>query len=364
MKALAVKPSVPASAHIIDVPLPSIDEAPGGKGVLVRTLALGVCGTDRSIYAGHYGEAPPGSDFLIIGHENFGQVQAVGPKVSRLKPGDYVVSTVRRAGSSIYDLIGAPDFTTDARPLERGISRLHGFFAEHYVEHADYMVKVPQKLSGVGVLIEPLAVVQKGIRQAFDIQRRLPIWRPQRAAVMGAGTIGLLATMSLRVRGLDVVTFDLPRKPYRNSDMVEALEASYESAEARSLLAGIGEYGSFDIIFEATGFSPVIFDGMQALAKNGVLILSSITTGNRYAEVPSDRINLEFVMGNKVMVGTVNAGRFDFETAVNAAELAEMEFPGWLDRMITHRVHGIDNYQELFTALTGKSDNIKICCIF
>ena len=55
---------------------------------------------------------------------------------------------------------------------------------------------------------------------------------------------------------------------------------------------------------------------MQALGKNGVLVLSSVTGGDQHVEVPADRINLEFVLGNKVMVGTVNANREYFETGV------------------------------------------------
>jgi len=47
-----------------------------------------------------------------------------------------------------------------------------------------------------------------------------------------------------------------------------------------------------------------VFDSMQALGKNGVLVLSSVTGGDRKIEVPADKINLNFVLGNKVMVGT------------------------------------------------------------
>src|SRR5207237_10339687 len=132
-----------------------------------------------------------------------GWVEEVGPNVSELKPGDYVVATVRRPGKSIYDLIGASDMTTDDTYYERGINLLHGFLTEFYVDDAEYIVKIPRGLRDVGVLLEPFTVVQKGITQAYEIQRRLRVWRPRKAAVMGAGTIGLLATLSLRLRGIE-----------------------------------------------------------------------------------------------------------------------------------------------------------------
>src|SRR6266545_6483521 len=218
MKAIAVIPGKPDSAHLADLPMPKVSEIPNGRGVLVRALRVGVDGTDKEINAAEYGAAPPGYDFLIIGHEGFGQVEEVGPNVTEIKPGDYVVVTVRRPGASIYDLIGANDMTTDDTYFERGINLRHGYLTEYYVDDAEFIVKVPRGLKEVGVLLEPTTVVEKGIHQAYEIQRRMRVWRPRRAAVMGAGTIGLLATMALRTRGLDVTTFGRTPKPYLNSN--------------------------------------------------------------------------------------------------------------------------------------------------
>src|SRR5512143_1654027 len=203
MKAIAVIPGKPDSIHLREAPKPSVADVPGGRGVLVKVLRVGVDGTDKEINAAEYGAAPDGHDFLVIGHEGFGQVEAVGPNVTGVEPGDYVVATVRRPGTSLYDLIGANDMTTDDTYFERGINLRHGFLTEHYVDDAEFIVKVPRTLREVGVLLEPLTVVEKGIAQAYEIQRRLKVWRPQRAAVMGAGTIGWLATLVLRVGGFD-----------------------------------------------------------------------------------------------------------------------------------------------------------------
>src|SRR5690349_21858403 len=238
MKAISVFPGRPNSVHVADLPKPSLDQVPNGRGVLVKVLRVGVDGTDKEINAAEYGAAPPGFDFLVIGHEGFGQVEAVGPNVTEVKPGDYVVATVRRPGNSIYDLIGTNDMTTDDTYYERGINLRHGYLTEYYVDDAEYVVKVPQGLKHVGVLLEPFTVVQKGIHQAYEIQRRLKVWRPRKAAVMGAGTIGLLATLALRLRGIEVTTFALNQRPYLNADLIEQLGARYVSTRDQSILDG------------------------------------------------------------------------------------------------------------------------------
>ncbi len=362
IKAVAVFPGRPNSVHLEHLPKPSVDDVPGGRGVLVRVLRVGVDGTDKEIDAAEYGAAPAGDNFLVIGHESFGQVESVGSNVTSVRPGDYVVATVRRPGMSIYDRIGLYDMSTDDSYTERGINLRHGFLAEYYVDDEEYLVKMPVGLREVGVLLEPMTVVQKGIAQAYEIQRRLRVWRPRKAAVMGAGTIGLLATLVLRLRGLDVTTFGRTPAPYLNSNLVEKLGARYLSTVDLPIVDGARAWGPFDLIFEGTGFSPVVFDSMQALAKNGVLVLSSVTGGNRMVEVPADRINLDFVLGNKVMVGTVNASRENFETGVRDMALAESAYPGWLAQLLTHQVRGLENYSELFARLTSGDGAIKVYC--
>ncbi len=362
MKAIAVKPGIKDSVHLVEMERPVLDEIPNGRGVLVKVLRVGVDGTDKEINNAEYGASPDGFDFLVIGHEGFGVVEEVGENVTEFKKGDYVVATVRRPGTSIYDVIGTNDMTTDDTYFERGINLRHGYLSEFYVDDAEFMVKIPKGLKEVGVLLEPTTVVEKGITQAFEIQRRLRVWKPKRAAVLGAGTIGLLATLVLRLRGFEVVTFGLQPKPYFNSDLLEELGAKYESTQELSVLDSTGKYGEYDLIFEATGFSPIVFEAMQALGKNGVLVLSSVTGGDRMTEIPADKINLDFVLGNKVMVGTVNANREYFEQGVKDLSQAELEYPGWLGKLLTHPVKGLENYETLFENLTNGKDVIKVFC--
>ena len=362
MKAVAVHPGQPNSIHLRDVPMPSHHDIPGGRGVLVRVLRVGVDGTDKEINAAEYGMAPPGDDYLILGHESFGVVEAVASGVTELAPGDYVVASVRRPGSSIYDAIGLQDMTTDDTYFERGINLRHGFLAEYYADSAEYLVKLPRELRSAGVLMEPTSVAEKAIGQAFEIQRRLRVWQPKRALVLGTGTLGLLASMILRLRGLDVVAMGRTARPYLNADLLDEIGAKYLSTADVSIAQASETHGPFDLILEGTGYSPLVFEAMAALGKNGVLVLVSVTGGDRHVEVPADRINQGFVLGNKVVVGSVNASRADFVTGVADLAQAELSHPGWLGKLLTHLVKGLESYRTLLDTLTMGKNAIKVYC--
>jgi threonine dehydrogenase-like Zn-dependent dehydrogenase len=363
MKAVAVIPKKADSVHLVEMEKPQVSDVPGGRGVLVEVLRVGACGTDREINAAQYGIAPEGSDFLVLGHENLGRVVEVGENVREFEKGNYVVATVRRPGASFYDRIGEQDFTLDEEYFERGISRVHGYMAEFYAESADFLVKIPPEIVDIAVLLEPLSIIEKGIWQAYTIQERLKIWKPRTAAVFGTGTVGLLTAMAFRVRGIEVHGFGRqPRKGYLNADLLEAIGATYDSTVDLPPLEGAKKYGSYDLIFECTGFSPLVFEAMQTLSKNGVLILSSVTGGERTIDaVPSDKINQQFVLGNRVMVGTVNAGREHFELGVRDLALGEAMYSGWLERILTHKVEGLENFAQVFDILnnSAKYNSIK-----
>jgi glucose 1-dehydrogenase len=360
MKAIAVHPGKARSIHLRDVPEPRLEDVPDGRGVLVEVLRVGVDGTDKEIYEAEYGAAPPGDDYLVIGHENFGRVLEVGPNVpDTIRPGGYVVASVRRPDASIYGQIGLQDFTTDDVYFERGINLRHGYLTERYVEDSDFVVLLPPNLAEVGVLLEPTSVAEKGVNHAYEIQRRMRVWHPRRAAVLGSGTIGLLTALALRLRGLEITCFSLPRAPYLNSDLIEELGGVYVSSQDMSLAEAGEARGPFDVIMDATGFSPLVWEAAEVLGKNGVLVLTSITGGDRRVEIASDRINQSFVLGNKVMVGTVNASPADFESGVTDLIRAEALYPGWLGKLLTTPIRGLDGYLEMVEALE-RGDGIKV----
>src|SRR3954452_18167496 len=361
MKAIAVHPGQRDSIHLREIPEPHVTDIPEGRGVKVKVLRVGVDGTDKEINAAEYGAAPPGDDYLVTGHESFGVVVDVGPNVpTTIRRGTYVVASVRRPGSSVYGKIGLQDFTTDDVYYERGINLLHGYLTEFYVEDHQYVFPLPANLAEVGVLLEPTTVAEKGVNHAYEIQRRLKVWQPRCACILGSGTVGLLTALVARLRGLELTVYSLPRKPNRNAELVEQLGGVYVSSQETTLAEASEARGPFDLIFDATGFSPIVWEAAEVLGKNGVLVLASITGGDRKVEINSDRINQGFVLGNKVMVGTVNASPNDFRTGVDDLIKAEAVYPGWLRQLLTTPISGLESYDEMIRALTEDRDAIKV----
>jgi glucose 1-dehydrogenase len=162
------------------------------------------------------------------------------------------------------------------------------------------------------------------------------------------------------MKGFDVTSFGKENRPSRNLDLLEELCVRYISTSDLWIREVAKRFGPFDLMFEATGYSPVVFGAMECLGKYGVLVLASVTGGDREHSVPADKINLEFVLGNKLVIGTVNANREYFEADVYGFARAELEFPGWLPRLLTHLVTGLENYQEMMQTLTTERSAIKV----
>jgi threonine dehydrogenase-like Zn-dependent dehydrogenase len=324
MKAVAITPQKPHSAAVVNLPKP---RPPPGE-VLLQVLEVGICGTDAEIDAGLYGEAPPGEPFLILGHEILG----------RLPDGKLAVPMVRRPCSGCAPChAGVQDMCASGTFTERGIKGLHGGLCEWLSENPSMLVRVPDSARMFAVLLEPMSVVEKGLRHAILIQGRFN-WSPRRALVLGAGPIGQLATLLLRLRGWEVTT--LARKP-RDSEkarIVDLSGATYHSVAEVPLPEFIAANPPFDLVFEATGSAEAAFESILALAPNGILCLSSVTGGDAAVPVPVSRINRELVLGNKVVFGTVNANRMDFEEGLRDLMAIDQAFPGTLARIMTRKI--------------------------
>jgi len=360
MKAIAVRPGTPNSVHLAELAKPNVSDVPQGRGVLVKVLKVGVDATDREINDALYGNAPPGYDFLVLGHESFGVVEEVGPNVRHVRPGDYVTCTVRRPGGSIYDMIGRSDITSEETYYERGINLLHGFLTEYYVDDAEFVVRMPVGLKHLHVLAEPMSCAAKAVQQAYEAQKRLQVWDPKLAFVTGAGQIGLLTTLILRLRGLEVYTFARGEAPCLKSEIVEGLGAHYVSTRERSLKDVASEAGKPDLIIEATGSSAIAFEAMEVLGHNGVEVWTSITGGQRRVEVPSDALNLNWVLGNKLLLGSVNANRRHFELGIADLALGEVTYPGVIERILTNPVPGIERFEEMMRLLVEDKNALKV----
>lgn len=354
MKAVAVIPGRENSAHILDVDKPKIDE----DEVLVRTLEVGIDGTDSEIKQGLYGEAPRNSDFLIIGHESFGVVEEVGRKVRGIKKGEYVVATVRRPDNCINCKAGEYDMCLTGNYTERGIKGKHGYLTEYYKEKPKYLVKVPASLKKIGVLLEPLSIVEKAVIQAYKIQERM-LWKPKTAVVLGTGTLGLLAILLLKSKGLEVVAVDKTDYHKIKIYLFKRLGVKHINSK-RTPIRDIPKKikKRIDLVIEATGNSSVALESMHIIGPNGVVCLTGVTGGNNRVEICADCLNLELVLGNKVVFGTVNANRKYFEKGVRDIIEIEGKYPSLLQKIITTKV-SFKDFNKAFDLLNGGSE-IKV----
>lgn len=319
MRALTVYPGSAGSGGVREV----ADPVPQQGEVLVDVVRTGVCGTDSEIERGEYGSAPDGDRLLVLGHECLG----------RLADGSLVVPTVRRPDGCPPCLAGEQDMCLWGRHKERGINGLHGFCAERFAERPEHLVPVPAELEPVAVLLEPLTVGEKAIRHAFAAQRRMRVWRPERAVVTGAGPVGLLAAIALRLRGLDVTVVERTHKAER-AGLLARLGARY----AATSQIPFDTLGPVDLVFEATGSAGVAFGSIALLRPNGVLILTSVTGGGRSLDLPADELNKRLVLQNLLVLGSVNANAQDFRTGIEDLRAAETAWPGLLASLITRRV--------------------------
>ncbi len=311
----------------VDDPRPREGEA------LVRGVRLGLCGTDHEINEGLYGTAPPGAPYLVLGHESLGRIER---GAADLADGTYVVGMVRRPDECPNCACGEPDMCVWGTFTERGIVGRQGFGSEWWTEVPKYLVAIPEPLVPLAVLLEPTTVVEKAVRQAFQVQRRL-FWDPRTAVVAGAGPIGILGALLLRAKGLAVSVFERTEKPERRGLLARA-GISYAATRTTPLEEIAAGAGRIDLAVEATGNAQVAFDLAQRIGANGVLALTSVTGGTATAEVPIALINRELVLGNKLVFGSVNANRVDFEAGVRDLAEIERRWPGLLGSLITRRV--------------------------
>jgi glucose 1-dehydrogenase len=363
MRAVAAFPGEKA-LRIVDHPEPRIER---DAEVLLQMLEVGICGTDREIARFEYGTPPPQSPYLVIGHESLAQVVEVGRAVTRLKPGDLVVTMVRRPcphPNCRACAEGRQDFCFTGDFTERGISGRHGFMTERVVDDQRFMHLVPRSLRDVGVLVEPLTIAEKGLIQVWDVQERLP-WTAagtpagsghgQKAVVLGAGPVGLLGALALLVRGFETWVYSLEPQDSPKARWVESVGGRYLSSASVSLEALAGRVGNIDLLYEATGAAGVAFQALEVLGVNGVFVFTGVPGRKGPIEIDADLIMRNLVLENQLVFGTVNAGADAFQAAIADLALFHAHWPKQLRALLTGR-YPPEAFLEL---LTGPMSGIK-----
>lgn len=328
MRALALWPARRRTG-VVDHPEPALASP---SDVLVRILEVGVCGTDAELCDFLIGTPPAGSDYLVPGHEAIGEVVEVGAAVSSLAPGDLVVPSVRRpcphpgcaaCRSGNQDFCETGDFT------ERGIRAAHGFLAERIVEEERSLYRLSRSLRPVGVLLEPLTIAEKGVRQYLAVQRRLPWLRDagdreilagRRALVLGAGPVGILGAMLLRERGCEVWVYSREPADDPRAALVESTGARYLDAARLPVAALAEEVGGIDLVYEAAGSAALALATLSQLGRNAAFVTTGVPRGGSRVDLPADDLLTRIVVANQLLVGTVNASHADFVAAVRDLE--------------------------------------------
>lgn len=330
------------TVRLDDVPEPAAAEG----SILAEAVALGVCGTDREIVEGAFGQPPPGAERLIIGHESLGRVLEA-PAGSGFGAGDLVVGIVRRPDPEPcpFCAAGEPDLCSNGRFTEHGISARHGFGSERWRIEPAYAVPGPPSLGVLGVLLEPASIVAKAWEQVERIDRRLPVPRPgRRALVLGAGPIGLLAALGAVQRGFAVEVVDrvaAGRKPALVQALGAVPKTSVDDLE-----------GAFDVILEASGAPALAVPALHRLAPLGVAVVIGMPGPHARGELGAPAFLRELVLGNRLVLGVMNSNRRHFEQAARMLERAERS---WLEGLLTSRLP----LAEAVSAFASRPDDIK-----
>ena len=336
MLAVAVYPAE-REVRVINHPEPKLAADTQAK---MRVLDVGVCGTDRDIVSFEYGTPPDGCAYLIIGHESLSEVIETGSKVSKVKNGDLVVMTVRRPcshPSCVACREGRQDFCYTGDFTERGIKQSHGYMTEFVVEEEQYLNPVPRELLDVAVLVEPLTIAEKSLEQLWTVQHRLPWRRQLRAVVLGAGPVGILGAMALKIEGFDVTVYSRSPEHEEKNSILGAIGVAYIAAETHTAEEMANLVGPIDVVYEATGSSSVAFDVLKHLGPNAVFIFTGVPGHGAPIPVGTDEIMRNIVLNNQLVLGSVNAPPQAFQAAIRHLGIFAQRWPQTLPSLITGR---------------------------
>ncbi len=331
-----------STLHLVDRSEPALA---ADDEIKLRVLRVGICGTDREEAAGGRSKPPAGQNELVIGHEMFGQVVEIGKTVTRVVVGDFAIFTVRRGcGKCLPCLMNRSDMCQTGEYAERGIWGLDGYQTEYVVDKEQYVVRVPPELESVGVLCEPLSVAEKAIDESVRLQAaRLPDasarleWLYQRPClVAGLGPIGLLAAMVLRLRGARVYGLDVVDANSARPAWLEQIGGEYIDGRQVAPDKLDDQFGRIDLIFESTGVASLEFNLLDALAPNGIYVLTGIPGGDRPLEVQGAELIRTLVLENQMMLGSVNAARDHYQMAVDDLAHAHLLWGDHVTQLITH----------------------------
>jgi L-idonate 5-dehydrogenase len=280
--------------------------------VLVRVGAGGICGSDLHYYLdGGFGVVRVKQP-MVLGHEVAGTVEAVGAKVSKVRPGDRIaLNPSRPCGQCKFCQAGEQQHCVDMWFYGSAMRMPHsqGAFRELIVVDEYQCEPVGDKVTlGEAACAEPLSVALHAAQQAGSLIGK-------RVLVTGSGPIGALVIAAARYAGaLEVVATDLHDAALKKAAEMGATRTVNVSVEpglkAEEFTAN---KGYFDVVIECTGAGAVLRDVIPVLRPRGSLIQVGVT-----GEVP---IAINALVGKEIRF--IGSFRFHGEYALAARLIKE-----------------------------------------
>jgi glucose 1-dehydrogenase len=251
----------------------------------------------------------------------------------------------RGCGECPSCLMNRADMCQTGKYRERGIRGLDGYQTEYAVDQEQYVVRAPAELEPVGVLMEPLSVVEKAIDEALRIQTvrcpdaaATPGWfHGRRCLVAGLGPVGLLAAMVLRLRGGEVYGLDVVESSSARPKWLDGIGGRYIDGRQVPADQVAEKVGLMDFVLDATGIAALEFSLLDALSLNGMYVLTGIPGGDRPLQIPGAELIRKPVLQNQVMLGSVNAARGHFQMAADDLVQACLRWGDHISGLITDR---------------------------
>ncbi|MBX3011723.1 MAG: alcohol dehydrogenase catalytic domain-containing protein [Caldilineaceae bacterium] len=285
---------------IEEVPTP----LPGPGEVLVKTQACGICATDLHILAG-WGYEPTLP--FIMGHEPAGIVHALGPGVTGFAPGDRVVPNIfYTCGNCRYCRTNRETLCTNLGGI-LGVLNHHGAYAEYFTVPARQLFHLPEVIA----FADGAVIADAVVCAMHALKQRAQVYPGDQVLVIGIGGVGLSVIQAARTAGAQVIATDIRQEKVDQARQLGALGLLFTDqpswvAAIKALTQGEG----VDVVFDCHGSEQTLGQGVNALRKNGRLVIIGYTQ-ERWPLAPQwmSRFELE-------IVGSRSGGRQDTADAI------------------------------------------------
>ncbi|MFC1945147.1 alcohol dehydrogenase catalytic domain-containing protein [Chloroflexota bacterium] len=354
-------------AKIMDLEKPQIHES---NDVLIEVKFVGISEIDRRFAQGETFIAPEGFDFLILGHEVMGRVIEVGPSVVNLQIGDNVVLTSRRnCGKCTECERDNTDLCLSGLYSERGIRGAHGFMAEYILEKEKYIVKIPEAIEDIAILLSPLSIAEKIVTSIVSFGHRMdnpkpwpehayhdPDWGMEKTAVVvGGNSTAILTALLLRLKSVNTFLLSNRIGTSKIQRLVESAGIKYyETSVNESCEHFSQKIGRTDTVIDCSGEAEFNINLLDLLGNSGAFVTSTIPSINLKNNVNINRFMLDRLIRNQGMFGCISANRRYLESAINDLILLKEQFTEPINGIITDKIP-FSNYESAFSALENTS---------